>query len=330
MKRLLVPLAGSALLACGGSAGGPAPASSSAPVHVNAGYSEPVADNLPLYIAKEAGIFAKHGLDVDVKQVTSTQGIPALLAGEIDIDNIGGSEVLSAAAQGGDVEALATLTPVWPYSFYAAPGISSPADLKGKKIAITRPGGSLDVAVRVALKKMGLDPDKDVTIIQTGSVPNVIATLLSGQAQASVSKPPESMQLVARNFRVLLDLAQAKLPASTVCVVARKSWVAAHKDVAQRYIDSIVEAIAREKKDKAYTVQVLAKYTQSNDTAANQASYDLYAKEVVESYPHPRSEQFADAQAILGKSNQKVASVDLTKLYDASFVKSAASRKVGG
>lgn len=328
MRRLLFALAGIVTLACGGSAA-PAPTSSAGPTHLNVAYSEPVADNLPLWIAKEAGIFAKHGLDVDIKQITSTQGMASLLSAEIDFDNIGGSETLSAAAQGGDVVALATLTPVWPYSFYAAPGINSAADLKSKKIAITRPGGSLDIAARVALKKMGLDPDKDVQITQTGSVPNVIAALLSGQVAGSVSKPPESLQLTAKNFRVLLDLAQAKLPASSVCVVVKRTWATAHKDVTQRYIDSIVEAVGREKKDKALSIRVLGKYLQSNDAAALDASYDLFSKEVVQSFPYPEKEQFVDAQAVLGKSNPKVSAFDLTKLYDASFVRSAANRKVG-
>jgi NitT/TauT family transport system substrate-binding protein len=324
-------LAGLALVAaaCGGSSN-PAPAATVATVTVNVGYSEPVADNLPLYIAQDGDYFKKHHIDGNIQQVTSTQGIPALLSRQIDVDDIGGSEALSAAAEGGDVVILGTLTGVIPYSLYVAPGISSAADLKGKKVAITRPGASIDIAMHVALKKIGLDADKDVQYIQTGSVPNVITAAISGQVSAVVSKPPESLQLEAKNFKVLLNLAKEKLPASSVTIVARKTWVAANKDLAQRYIDAIVEAIAREKKDETFAVQTLAKWIKNPDDAANRASYKFFSQDIVQTYPYAKPEQLADAQATLGKSSSKVAGYDLNKLIDNSFVQSAEKRKVGG
>src|SRR5215813_7468397 len=159
--------------ACGGAAASPTPAATTTPATVNVGYSEPVADNLPIYIASDAGLFSKRNLTANVQQVTSTQGIPALLSGQIDIDDIGGSEVLSAAAQGADLVILGTLTPLNPYSIYVAPGITSASDLKGKRAAITRPGASLDIGLHTGLQRLGLDPDKDVTYLSTGSVPNV-------------------------------------------------------------------------------------------------------------------------------------------------------------
>ncbi len=324
-------LAGLALVAaaCGGSSN-PAPAATVATVSVNVGYSEPVADNLPLYIAQDGDYFKKHHIDANIQQVTSTQGIPALLSRQIDVDDIGGSEALSAAAEGGDVVILGTLTGVIPYSLYVTPGINSGADLKGKKVAITRPGASIDIAMHVALKKVGLDPDKDVQYIQTGSVPNVITAAISGQVSAVVSKPPESLQLEAKNFKVLLNLAKEKLPASSVTIVARKTWVAANKDLTQRYIDAMVEAIAREKKDETFAVQTLARWIKNPDDAANRASYKFFSQDIVQTYPYAKPEQLADAQATLGKSNPKVAGYDLNKLIDNSFVQSAEKRKVGG
>jgi len=314
--------------ACGGAATGPAPAATATPATVNVGYSEPVADNLPLYIASDAGLFSKRNLTANVQQVTSTQGIAALLSGQIDIDDIGGSEVLSAAAQGGDLVILATLTPLNPYSIYVAPGITSASDLKGKRAAITRPGASLDIGLHAGLQRLGLDPDKDVTYLQTGSVPNVIAAMLSGQAQVTVSKPPESLQLDAKGFKVLLDLSKEKLPAANTGITARRSWVAAHKDVVQRYIDAIIEGIAREKRDRTYAIQVLGKWTKSTDDAANNASYNLYSG-LVQSLPYSKPEQLAPAQAQLGKTNDKVKNFDLSKLSDSSFIKNAASRGLG-
>lgn len=315
-----------ALTACGGST---APATVTN-VNLAVGYSEPVADNLPLWLARDGGYFAKHNLNVDATQITSIQGIPALLSSQIEFDDIGGSEAISAGAQGADVVVLATLTPVYPYSMYVAPGINSAADMKGKKVATTKTGASLDIALKVAFRKLGLDPDKDVQFIQTGSVPNVITTMISGQTQITVSKPPEALKLEAQGFKVFTSLAKDKLPASSVCIVARKSWVAQHKEVTQRYIDSIIEAIAREKKDKDYAVKVLGQNLKSDDTVALTASYNLYSVDVLPQYPYPKPDQFADAKDILGRTNEKVKNFDVTKILDDSFVKSAASRKVGG
>jgi NitT/TauT family transport system substrate-binding protein len=314
-----------ALTACGGSN---APAVTT--VNLSVGYSEPVADNLPLWLARDGGYFAKHNLIVDATQITSIQGMPALLSSQIDFDDIGGSEAISAGAQGADVVVLATLTPVYPYSMYVAPGINSAADMKGKKVATTKTGGSLDITLKVAFKKLGLDPDKDVQFIQTGSVPNVITTMISGQAQITVSKPPESLQLEAKGFKVFLNLAKDKLPASSVCIVARKAWVAQHQDLTQRYIDAIIEAIAREKKDKDFAIKVLGQNLKSDDTVALTASYNLYAVDVLPQYPYPKPEQFVDSKEVLGRNNDKAKNFDVTKILDDSFVKSAASRKVGG
>ncbi len=110
--------------------------------------------------------------------------------------------------------------------------------------------------------------------------------------------------------------------------MARKSWVATHRDVVQRYVDSIIEGIAREKKDRAYSIQVLGKYTKSNDQIALGAGYDLYSG-LVQSLPYSKPEQLAAAQAQLGKTNDKVKNFDLTKLIDSSFIQDAARRGLG-
>src|SRR5439155_15551973 len=121
-----------AATACGGAAAPQAGGSPSASptVHLTVSYSNVVPDNLPLWIAKEGGIFKAHGLDVDLQLINSTTGMPALLSGQTQFADIGGSEALSAAAAGGDVVVLANLTPVAPYVFYSQPAIPDVAGLK--------------------------------------------------------------------------------------------------------------------------------------------------------------------------------------------------------
>lgn len=312
------------LAACGG---GTSTTTSSGPAHLAVGYSNVSVDFLAPWVAREAGIFEKNGLDVDLELVSGgSRTMAALLSGQIQVSQQGGAEALSASAGGADVVVLGTLAPVYPYKFEVQPSIKTPQDLKGKKVGISSVGGSADIATRVALPRIGLDPDKDVQIVPVESHANRTAALLSGQLAGAVDDPPDSVMLEQKGLQPLFDLAALKLPAANTVIAVRRSWLNGHRDVVQKYVDSIVQAIARAKKDRSFTLGVMKKYFQSNDDGAMGLAYDFFMNQVTPSLPYPKAEQFADSQRFLGAKNQRVHDFQVSGLIDDSFMRSAASR----
>ena len=319
--------AGLALLAaaCGG--GGENGNPSSGSTSFTAGYSNVSADDLAAWVAADGGYFKKNGIDVNLTLISGgSRTMAALLSGEIQVSQQGGSEALASTAGGADLVVIGTLAPVYPYKFEVQANIQSAADLKGKKVGISNVGGSSDIATRVALPKMGLDPEKDVNIVEVSSHANRTAALLSGALSGAVDDPPDSVALESKGLHAIYDLASQKLTAANTVIVVKRSWLKAHHDLAQKYIDSIVEAIARMKKDKAFTVGVLKKYFNISDDKAADTAYDFFTGEVTPSDPYPTVEQFNDAKSYLGQKNSKIGTVDISKLIDASLVKSAADR----
>jgi len=322
------------LAACGGAPATTTPAPSAAavptpaPVKLGASYSNVIASNLPLWVAKEAGIFAKNGLDVELTLIESTKGIPALLTGDVRFAHIGGSEVVSAASGGADLLIVGGTVPVWPYVLIVAPEIQKPADLKGKKLAIAGVGGSYDIAARVLLPRLGLKPDDDVAFIAAGSVANATAALASGAVQATLSQPPDQLALEPKGFHVLANMADLHLSTANTTIAATRAFVSANREVTQRYVDSIVEAIAKEKKDRAFTLGVLKTYLKTTDEKALNATYDHYVGTVIPSAPFVRADQFTDTIQTLGRTNEKVRTFDVSKILDESFVQSAMDRGV--
>jgi len=289
-------------------------------------YSNIIGDELPLWAAKEGGFFEKNGLDVNLSNIASAQGVPAVLAGQVTFAQVGGSEVMAAAANGAELVVIAQLAGVYPFVLEVAADIKTVNDLKGKKIGVSSPGSSSDIATRVALKKMGLDPDRDVSILAVGSAQNRTAALLAGSIQGGVSQPPDSIALEAKGFHVLYDLASQKLPSANTSVAVRRSYIASSKDVVQRYVDSLVQGIKKLKSDKAFGVSVLKKYFASTDEAAMSVTYDFYALSVAPTQPFAKPDMYADAQTTLGASDPKVKAFDLAKLLDSTFVQSAVDR----
>jgi len=277
-------------------------------------------------VADAAGIFKKNGLNVKVTYIASSEGIPALISGETQIANVGGSETLSAVAGGADLVTVTNDSPVYPFVLQVAPGIKSVADLKGKKVGVSNFGSVSDIALRVALEKKGLNPDTDVSIIAVGSASNRLAAMESGAIVGGVAFPPGSLKLESQGFHTLVDLSALKAPAAIGTGVLNRSYFNANHAVAQKYVDSVVEAIARARKDEPFVVNVLEKYFKSSDTKAMQSTYDYFVKNVIPALPYPKPEQYADSKAILGKKNAKVAAFDVAKMLDDSLVKSAADR----
>jgi NitT/TauT family transport system substrate-binding protein len=326
-------LAGPAALAILLTACGSAPAASQGgqapPDKLTVAFSSISGDNLSLWIAKEAKILEKNRLDVEVLSIAGGKNaMAALLSGQLQLVHVGGSEVLSAVAEGADLAILATPTPVYPYVFMVAPNIKSVNDLKQRKVGVSSKGGSADIATRKLLQREGLDPDKDVIMIALGSHQERTAALLSGAIQAGVDDPPGTGKLEAKGLHALYDLAALKLPAAHNVIAVQRAWAKDHRDIVQRYIDSIVQAVAIAKKDRAQTVSVFKKYFKSEDEKELGQAADFFTKEVLPSLPYPQPEQFVDAKTVLGRKNEKVRNLDVASILDPSFVKSAATRKL--
>jgi NitT/TauT family transport system substrate-binding protein len=289
-------------------------------------YSNVLADFFPAYVAKESGIFERNFLDVDLQLIASTTGLPALLAGQTQIAHIGGSEALTTTAAGGDVVLVANTGPVWPYQLYAAADIRTAADLKGKAVAIAGVGGTFDIGIRTMLPRLGLVPDTDVTVRSLGSTANATAALLSGGVAATLSSPPDTLKLEAAGFHSLAKMADLNLPTTATAIVVTRAFATANRAVVQRYVDSIVEAIAKARADRAGTIAALKKYLKSEDDKGMQAAYDWYVGTVLKDPPTPTAAQLAGIQDVVSRFNEKVKTVDPAKIVDDSFVKSALDR----
>jgi len=342
MRPLIVTLIAASVLAtsCGGqSAASPSPTVGAttaptvavtpkpSPISVKVSYSNIIGDELPLWATKEGGFFDQNFIDTgELQNIASAQGVPAVIANQIQFAQVGGSEVMSANAGGADLVVVAQLAGVYPFVLEVAASIKTVADLKGKKVGVSSVGSSSDIATRAALKKMGLDPDKDVTIVPVGSTSARTAALLGGAIDAGVAQPPDSITLEEKGFHVLYDLASQKLPSANTSVVVTRKFMTENKAVVQRYVDALVLGIKKMKADRDFGIATLKKYFKSTDDKAMAATYDFYAKLVTATQPFARPEMFADAQSILGASNAAVKSYDVTKMLDTSFVQSAVDR----
>ncbi|MFI5269161.1 MAG: ABC transporter substrate-binding protein, partial [Chloroflexota bacterium] len=307
-----------------------APASTAERTKLVVAYNSPDTGYLALWVGEDAGIFQKNGLDVQIQLVSNgTQSMAALLSGQVQFIQTGGSAALSPAVDGANLTLLTVIVPVYNYLLEANPSIKQPSDLKGQKLGVGAFGDSGDLATRVGLRKLGIDPEKDVSILTVGSTPVRAAALRSGAVQAAVTSFPENLALEKDGFKRLLDLAGLKLPAAGQATIGEKSWVAAHKDVTQRYVDSLIQALAKARQDKAFAIASMKKAMKTDDDAAMNLTYDYYTQEVFPALPDPKPELFKDAIDQLSKTNDKIKNFDLTKLIDPSFVNDARVRGLG-
>jgi NitT/TauT family transport system substrate-binding protein len=228
---------------------------------VHVGYSAISGDQLPLWIGKETGIFEKNGLDVQTIFFTGgSTAILALVSGDVPITQVSGPGLVSSGLAGSEAVFVAGGMTSLNYVLMGKPGVSSAEQLKGGTVAISRFGSATDTIARFALKKIGLTPGKDVTIVQVGSGPDRFAAALTGRVTAAVINPPSSFQAEKRGMVVIADVAKLGLAFQHTAPATTKKYIKEHQDIVRRYVKGHVEAVHRMWTDKETTIKVLGKY----------------------------------------------------------------------
>jgi ABC-type nitrate/sulfonate/bicarbonate transport system substrate-binding protein len=236
-------------------------AASAQHVKVNVGYSAISGDQLPLWVGKELGIFEKNGLDVQPIFFTGgSTAILALVSGDVPITQVSGPGLVSSALGGSEAVFVAGGMTSLNYVLMGKPGVTSAEQLKGGSVAISRFGSATDTIARFALKKVGLAPGKDVTIVQVGSGPDRLAAILTGRVTAAVINPPSNFQAEKKGLAVLADVAKMGLVFQHTGPATTRKYIREHQDIVRRYVKGHVEAVQRMYTDKEGTIKVLGKY----------------------------------------------------------------------
>ena len=330
LASVIAAMGGGILLSACSSAPAPAPPAATqpslTPLHISA--SQVAANFLPTYVAVDGGIFRANGLDASLTNGQSSATMAALLAGQADVAETSGPELVNAAAGGAEVVAVTTLVPVYPFRLFVQQSIQEAADLKGKSIGITSFGSAIDLATRIALTRMGLDAQHDVTLIPLTTVNARTSAMLSGQIAGGLSLPPDWITLEASGLHSIFDLTEAGVSTSVVMQIVPRSYITERHDFVQRVVDSMVRAIAREKRDEAFATAELRQYLKYDDPHGLKETYDFFAQLVHPSLPYPDVAQLQDAYDYALQANPEVARVDLARAIDRSFVESAAARRL--
>jgi ABC-type nitrate/sulfonate/bicarbonate transport system substrate-binding protein len=253
---------------------------------VRIGYSSISGAYTPIWVAHEAGHFAKEGLHDDIILIPSgTQLAQVTVAGEIDIGSLNGSSAIAAALQGADLKIIGNSGNKMVFSLYVRPEIKSVEQLRGKRIGITRFGSAPDISVRYALRKMNINPDKDVTLIQLGFMATVAAGLQGGSIEGGVVSPPTQFAIDKAGFRELINITDMDFAFPNPALVAVGSIIRGKPDVINRFMRAYARGMHRARTDREFTYKAMAKYTKIQDTTVLQKAYDYYMSKVLEKTP---------------------------------------------
>ena len=253
-------------------------------------YPAPTASFLPLWAAHDAGFFRKHNLSVEVIQVgSSTRGMAALVANQIDVLAGGGTGGVVAQLQGySDLAIFGTNVHTWVFSVYATAPIREIAQLRGKKMAVTRFGGTMDFAARHFLKSQGLEPGRDVVLIQIGSSADIVPAMANGVVESGVMSVPYLFVARRLGLRELADLSQTGIRYAQAALVAKRSFLKDKPDIAGQFIKGLVEATHYLKTRPAEGMRVLGRYTRTDDAEILKQAYDYHVHKLLSRTPEIR------------------------------------------
>src|SRR5262245_54655676 len=233
--------------------------------------------NLPVWVAKESRLFAKYGLDPEVIMIQAgALTTLAIISGELQFSGAGAASVLAARIKGSDISLIACPADSDLVDLMARPEIKSTAELKGKSSAVTRLGSTTHFYLRSALKYAGLNPDKDVTILQLGA--EYAAALETGRIAAAALPFDLALPYLQKGWPVLLDLSKTDFVYPASCVVSSRAFIKESPRVVDRFLKAYVESIHLIKKDRPFTEKVFNKWLRQPDPEIAKRTVQIYGE----------------------------------------------------
>jgi NitT/TauT family transport system substrate-binding protein len=244
-----------------------------------------------IWITKEGRLFEKNGLDVDVLYLESNLVRTALIAGDIPIGAMSGAAMAGPKLQGADLIAVLGFQNFLPFRLVVRPEITSSADLKGKRVGVAGFGLVAERAARLVVAKLGLNPDKDVILLQTGGEATRLAALINGSIDATVLNPPIHKRAVEQGMRVMANMAEMGIPFQNSALVTTQRYVAKNPDVMRRVTRAFVEGIHLIRANPEVAKRAIAKYMRIKDQKELAEAYDILDS-LTQRKPYPTLEGF--------------------------------------
>jgi len=235
--------------------------------------------HLPIWVAKDAGYFTKRGLNVEPVNIRGgaliTMGI---MSGQLQFSGAGAESAVAARVEGGDIVLLACPVDSDPVYFIARPEIKSAAELKGKATAVTRLGSTTHFYLRAAARYVGLDPEKDLTILQLGTGTETVAALENGRIAAAAITHRYALPFLQRGWPLLVDLSMTDLVYPSSCVASSRAFVKSEPKLVEDFLRAYVAGIQLIKKDASVAEKSFSKWLRERDANLVKKTVEAYSK----------------------------------------------------
>ena len=248
----------------------------------------------PIWVAQDANLFSKHGVSVDLKYLAATTAVQGMVGGGEEIGLVG-NQGIDAKLEGADLLYIASCLPTFVFQIYARPEIKSLADLRGKTVAVTQPAASTDYAMRIVLRRNGLEPDKDVKILFTQDINAVFTSVNVGNAAAGIMSAPTSLRAKAAGLKPIVNVTELKIPFLFTGVLSSPKIIREKNEAVIRFLRGYIEAMAVIRKDREVTIRSLGKFLKTTDREVLESVYEEY-KEV---FPKSPLVTAAEVKAVL-------------------------------
>jgi ABC-type nitrate/sulfonate/bicarbonate transport system substrate-binding protein len=274
-----------------------------------------------MYIAQDRGLFAKYGLVSEIIYIPGGSiNVQVLVSGNLDLSQLSGAPGVAANLEGADLVYFLGLLDKLNYQLVTRPEIKSAEQLKGKKFGVSRFGSSADFGMRALLKRLGVDPVKEATILQIGDEPARIAAIKSANIDGTVVNAPFGSEAERLKLNVIADSVKMDIPFFNTGLLGSKRYLDKHEAKVLNFLRAYLEAIKVMKTEKEYSIKAFAKFTRVQNLKAIGEGYDYFNNQL-QPVPYPSLEAMKAVVAQIAETNPKARGIDAKAYVNDGYLK---------